>query len=542
MKKKNNYFVVGLVGVLLFVIAIVACFDIYPPNMISLSNYDEFSAKIDDVNNSVKEAVFEDYYKQADEIDVSVTSYLTEEKGYTAEKTSYETPSDYWGSSIEAENQAGTWEWTGNGEGKTKSNNVTITMQPTPDEMKSLIVAYMLALNGTLEQYTEEQRSVTNEMKQVIANNPNYFSEMKNLAENFNASDYKKAMEQFGTNIFGYETNEELWTYEVETGDVERKYEVEKTVECSEEEAKKDSACVAQTTTKIDEETGEEIEETTYYKTVTEEVTEIVQGAVGRIVVPIKYNLYNYRQAEIQSIVSYYTEPPLSETECNKVAGASWDNGACTFGYSVQDVWDRINDQTSLYFNTYVQQFGIDTSAAWFVNGGMYGDLLAGVGGSVIYGAVVNSYSDWNYNTYGKLTPNSLGYATIWGHIEANLNSHGKYRSRNGGQCTEFVWGRVYDQNGLDLSFTSGSNMARDAVNKYSDYYELSRSPAPGAIGSCLLYNHVFYVEAVSEEGVTVSEGNVNYNGSLIIARFYTWQEWNSSSMSRALYAVPKGS
>lgn len=538
---KNNKLTAGVVIILLFAIVVISSYSIYPKNIISLKSYDDFNNKISDVNNSVKEAVFDDYYKQADEVDIAVTKYLTQEKGYTAVSTSYKTPSEYWGSSIEAENQAGTWGWTGNGEGKTKSNDVSIQMTPTPDEMKGLIVAYMLALNSTLEQYTEEQRSVSAEMKQVLAENPNYFSEMKQLAENFEAGDYKKAMEQFGTKIFSYDTDTNNWNYEVETGDVERKYEEEKTVSCSISEAKTNSACIAYKTSATDPVSGETIQKISYYKTEKEEITEIVQGAVGKITVPIKYNLYSYRQKEVQSIIDYYTNPPLDETACKKAIGGSWENDACTFGYSVQDVWDRINDQTALYFNTYVSSFNIDTSASWFIQDGMYGDLLVGVGGSVIYGAVVNSYGEWNYATYGKLTPNSIGYATIWGHIEANLNANGKYRSRNGGQCTEFVWGRVYDQNGLDLSFSSGTKMASEAVSKYPDYYELSRSPAPGAIGSCLLFNHVFYVDAVSETGITISEGNVNYNGSLIIARFYTWEQWNSSSMSKALYAVPKG-
>ncbi len=538
---KKNKVTVGVIILLLFVITIISCFNTYPPNMISVTNYDEFNEKISGVNNAVKEAVFDDYYKQADEIDVAITTYLTEEKGYTAVPTSYSSPSEYWGSSEEAENKAGTWEWTGNGEGETKSNNVSITMTPTPDEMKGLIVAYMLALNSTLEQYSEEQRSTSEEMRQLLAENPNYFSEMKSLAENFEAGDYKEAMEQFGSKIFSYDTDTNNWIYEVETGDVERNYEVEKTVQCSLSEAKTNSACIAHKTQGVDPQTGEIIQKISYYKTVKEEVSEIVQGAVGKITVPVKYNLYSYRQKEVQSIIDYYTNPPLDEEACKKTIGGSWENDACTFGYSVQDVWDRINDQNSLYFNTYVTQFNIDTSALWFVQDGMYGDLLVGVGGSVVYGAVINSYGDYNYATYGKLTPNSVGYAMIWGHIEANLNANGKYRSRNGGQCTEFVWGRVYDQNGLDLSFSSGTSMASEAVSKYPDYYKLSRSPAPGAIGSCLLFNHVFYVEAVSESGVTISEGNVNYNGSLIIARFYTWDEWNKTSMSKALYAVPIG-
>lgn len=528
----------GLVLVLLFVIVATSSFNIYPPNMISQKNYDEFSKKISGVDNAVKEAVFEDYYKQADEIDVAVTKYLTEEKGYVSEETSYKTPSEFWGSSQEAENQAGTWKWTGNGEGETKTNEVSIKMTPTPDEMKGLIVAYMLAINSTLEQYTVTQRSASEEMKQVIANNPNYFKDMKNLAENFEAGDYKKALEQFGSNIFSYDRDTSTWNYNVVTGDVERKYEVEKTVECTKEEAKKGGCTLVESET--ENEKGETDVEKKYYKTVVEEVVEIVQGAVGEITVPIKYNLYNYRQPEIQSIIKYYTEPPFDETNCES-NGGRWEGDVCTYGYSVQDVWDMINDQNSLYFNTYVKQFNIDTSAAWFVQDGMYGDLLIGVGGDVIYGAVVNNYADWKYETYGNLTPGSIGYATIWGHIEADLKANGKYRSSNGGQCTEFVWGRVYDQSGLNLSFASGTSMANDAVSKYPDNFELSRSPAPGAIGSCLFFNHVFYVDAVSEAGVTVSEGNINFNGSLSIARFYSWSEWNSTSMSRALYAIPKG-
>lgn len=535
----KNKITAGLIIALLFVITVIACFNVYPPNMINITNYDDFGKKISGVDNAIKEVVFEDYYKQADEIDVAVTKYLTEEKGYTAEETSYKTPSEFWGSSQEAENQAGTWEWTGNGEGETKTNEVTINMTPTPDEMKGLIVAYMLAINGTLEQYTIEQRSASEEMKQILANNPNYFEDMKNLAENFEAGDYKKAMEQFGSNIFSYDRDTSTWTNNVATGDVERKYEVKKTVECAKKEVKNGGCTLVKVPT--NDEDGNPIIEEKYYKTVTEEITEIVQGAVGNITVPVKYNLYNYRQAEIQSIIQYYTEPTLNENECNLALNGRWENDACTFGYSVQDIWDRINDQNSLYFNTYVQQFNIDTSASWFMQDGMYGDLLTGVGGSVIYGAVVNSYSDWSYATYGKLTPGSIGYATIWGHIEANLRANGKYRSKNGGQCTEFVWGRVYDQNGLDLSFSSGSAMAREAASKYPDSFELSRSPAPGAVGSCLLFNHVFYVDAVSEEGVTVSEGNINFNGSLNIARFYSWSEWNATSLSKALYAVPKG-
>ena len=102
---KNNKLTAGVVIILLFAIVVISSYSVYPKNIISLKSYDDFNNKISDVNNSVKEAVFDDYYKQADEVDIAVTKYLTQEKGYTAVSTSYKTPSEYWGSSIEAENQ-----------------------------------------------------------------------------------------------------------------------------------------------------------------------------------------------------------------------------------------------------------------------------------------------------------------------------------------------------------------------------------------------------------------------------------------------------
>ena len=106
--------------------------------------------------------------------------------------------------------------------------------------------------------------------------------------------------------------------------------------------------------------------------------------------------------------------------------------------------------------------------------------------------------------------------------------------------CT-VVFFFFYEATGLNIPMPDGNRMASAIADEYADFYTLSRYPSPGAIGSCLLFNHVFYVEAVTDEGIYVSDGNADFKGSLRINRFYSWNDWAKSGLSKAVYAVPNG-
>jgi len=119
------------------------------------------------------------------------------------------------------------------------------------------------------------------------------------------------------------------------------------------------------------------------------------------------------------------------------------------------------------------------------------------------------------------------------------------------GQCTWFAWGRFYELYGFDPGFTGDGYMcATQLVSAHPDQFELSKTPAAGAVFSAdAAHNHVGIVLDYDEETdmLLVQEGNLdgvsNPNWAVAIEDYRTI-EISSSDLCKlygnVVYAVPK--
>ncbi len=80
------------------------------------------------------------------------------------------------------------------------------------------------------------------------------------------------------------------------------------------------------------------------------------------------------------------------------------------------------------------------------------------------------------------------------------------------GQCTWFAWGRFYEVYGYDPGFSgNGYQCVRELLNAHGDKFKYSTIPKAGAIGSSdKEHNHVWFVQSVDGNNVTVQEGNLD--------------------------------
>lgn len=120
------------------------------------------------------------------------------------------------------------------------------------------------------------------------------------------------------------------------------------------------------------------------------------------------------------------------------------------------------------------------------------------------------------------------------------------------GQCTWFVAGRFYELYGYKAGFTgNGSECAGQLVRTYPDKFELSTSPAPGAIFSCTRFNHVGVVVGFDGQNITIQEGNINGLNDIYGARHpmnLAVNDWHTKTQpfgefmayTGAVFAVPK--
>lgn len=80
------------------------------------------------------------------------------------------------------------------------------------------------------------------------------------------------------------------------------------------------------------------------------------------------------------------------------------------------------------------------------------------------------------------------------------------------GYCTGMVMSRFYSTYGKTVTGVDGANQAQQVVNQYPSEFRLSKTPAPGAVGSRKgtkenPYGHTFWVEEVGEDYIIISEG-----------------------------------
>ena len=114
------------------------------------------------------------------------------------------------------------------------------------------------------------------------------------------------------------------------------------------------------------------------------------------------------------------------------------------------------------------------------------------------------------------------------------------------GQCTWFAWGRFYEIYGYSPGFTGdGWNCAYQLVAAHPDRFELSYSPAAGAVFSTIGHNHVGIVIAVDGDRITVQDGNLDGVSNPLIEAMTDWHEvtWDISAFVEhhggVIYAVP---
>lgn len=119
------------------------------------------------------------------------------------------------------------------------------------------------------------------------------------------------------------------------------------------------------------------------------------------------------------------------------------------------------------------------------------------------------------------------------------------------GQCTWFAWGRFYEIYGFDPGFTgNGYACVGQLLNAHPDKFELSRTPAAGAVfSSDTAHNHVGIVLEYDEKTkmLTMQEGNLDIVSNPIWSDAI--EDWRTVTVSesdmRAMYgdvtyAVPK--
>ena len=532
MKNTNKILTAGLVLLLALFVLCAGALKIIPSNIFGYKgSEEEFKSDMERISEDVIEEVSDDYYALSRKADEAVSNYLIDIRGFTGSDDETYIDID------EVRENKGNFSWSKNGEGESKMAEVEIALSPGPEEMKDVIMAYMIAINGTISNFTKEQRSYSYSMKEYLKDNPGYIDRMDELSSDFKSSDFVEAVKLFGNDMFFIDADENKWIDEVKEETLERVYMETRTKNCSKDDYNLQE-CGPIVLSEID---GSVISYGS--RTYEEEVHEEFVGPKGRITVPVRYNLSAYRRNELDSIIEWYLNPPIDD-ELNCISsGGSYENESCSFNMTIDEIWEILNEQTNIYFDTICSYYGIDTSALWFLESQMYGDLYNCVGGEIVYGSLDYEgefpYLDYLYGIYGEIDASRQEFAVLWGHMADILRSHNK--SIGIGQCTGFVFARVYEATGLNIPMPDGNRMALAIVDEYADFYTLSRYPSPGAIGSCLLFNHVFYVEAVTDEGIYVSDGNADFKGSLRINRFYSWNDWIKSGLSKAVYAVPNG-
>ena len=86
-EKQGNKFSLGItggiLGILVLLIIIVSGTKAMPSHYLRYSGtQDEFASEIAGVENAVKESIKGEYYNVADKIDIKVSDYLTNERGW----------------------------------------------------------------------------------------------------------------------------------------------------------------------------------------------------------------------------------------------------------------------------------------------------------------------------------------------------------------------------------------------------------------------------------------------------------------------------
>ncbi|CRH84600.1 CHAP domain [Chlamydia trachomatis] len=115
-------------------------------------------------------------------------------------------------------------------------------------------------------------------------------------------------------------------------------------------------------------------------------------------------------------------------------------------------------------------------------------------------------------------------------------------------QCTYFAWSRFYQVYGFDSGARgNGKTNAMEIVQAHPDQFQLSSTPAGGAVFSCELntlypeYGHVGFVEAYDGQNVWLSEGNYrvgNTDGNIYIHKM-SWDSFKAQYPD-VVFAVPK--
>ena len=126
-----------------------------------------------------------------------------------------------------------------------------------------------------------------------------------------------------------------------------------------------------------------------------------------------------------------------------------------------------------------------------------------------------NVYGDSNYVEH-VMQYVSLGFGNYREQPNFdNINTWGSNnpysRAKLYGQCTWFAWGRFYELPGYSPGFPgNGWDCAKQLINSHPDKFELSNTPAVGAVFSCIGRNHTGIVVGWDGKNITIQEGNLD--------------------------------
>lgn len=108
------------------------------------------------------------------------------------------------------------------------------------------------------------------------------------------------------------------------------------------------------------------------------------------------------------------------------------------------------------------------------------------------------------------------------------------------GECTWFAWGRFYEIYGYDPGFTGdGWDCVEQLVAAHPDKFEISDTPAVGAIFSGVGVNHVGIVVGWDGTNITVQEGNLDGKTNTFEEAKTDWQ--TKSYTLQSLNTIYKG-
>lgn len=390
---------------------------------------------------------------------------------------------------------------------------ININYSPDADTYKNEISGYLVAYNGAIatldgeneyeEEYTPGSAQVPENPVSNISNDgditlTDYGKGIINSSEyySYQSDEFLSKVNEYATDVFtidGYGS----WDYDIHD---ETRYET-----------KTRTVCYILNEDKDGETTKEQVSCSGVYDfTEEEEYQENYTVQVGNIVAHVSYDMDNFKTDKIDNCV-------------NNLIGTDYIDYKSSVGTSEMEVKTFDEESARVFVDNLIQNYFM----GYMMNRGIY---EYGEG----YSGIIDS-NGWNYHQAISSTNSGMA-ALFWSYslsikdILYNL----EYKTDNFGgppimthQCTQFAATWFYDVHGFAALRGNGDMMAYNIVKDCGNEsscpvkFELSNTPAPGAVLS-VSPNHVAVIDEVKGDGsVVISQGNVK-GGNIATAVTYS--------------------